>query len=188
MLCYSSPRMTVKGLTALRNVSGLSVDVSDLVRNPGTSKALSFTEEIVGLGLDVGKVRPAMAFELLLESLIEGVLVTGEIKGAYSLECIRCVRDFERPFAISVSEVLVYEGQTPADDGYQVSSGIAPLEPVVRDAVLLSMPVHPLCRPDCRGLCVACGADRNTTDCGHREERVDLRWQPLQSLKEKMGD
>ena len=178
--------MGKEGLNALREVSKLSVDVSDLLIRPGTSRRLEFTEELTGLGLDMGQVRTELGFDLLLESLVEGIMVSGRVRGSFALSCIRCLRDFESPFDVSVSEILAYEGQPGAEEGYQVTGDRAHLEPVVRDAVILAMPLNPVHAPDCKGLCPVCGADLNEIDCGHRPERTDLRWEPLAELKKKL--
>jgi uncharacterized protein len=179
--------MTSKGLNTLREARQLSVDVSELFRDPGTSKRLEFTDDLEGLSLDMGRVDPALAFELVLESLVEGILVRGKVAGTYVLGCIRCLRSFERPFELELSEVLSYPDQPGAEEGYQITGDLADLEPVVRDAVLLAMPVNPLHAPDCKGLCPVCGSDRNETDCGHEAARVDLRWEPLEELKQRLG-
>ena len=178
--------MGKEGLNALREASKLSVDVSDLLTRPGTSRRLEFTEEITGLGLDMGEVRTELGFDLLLESLVEGVMVSGHVRGAFALACIRCLRDFESPFDVSLGEILAYEGQPGAEEGYEVVSDQVHLEPVVRDAVMLELPLNPVHAPDCKGLCPICGADLNDADCGHKFERTDLRWEPLAELKKKL--
>lgn len=179
--------MTPKGLTALREASQLSVEISELLRHPGSTRRLEFTEEVPGLALDIGRVSPVLAFDLLLESLVEGVLVGGTVRGSFVLECIRCLKEFEAPFALELSEVMAYPGQPGAEEGYEIAGDHAHLEPVVRDAVLLAMPSNPIHAEGCRGLCLICGADRNVVDCGHETERVDLRWSPLQKLKQRLG-
>jgi uncharacterized protein len=180
--------MAPEGLNALREVSKLSVDISELLRKPGTSRQLQFTEEIQGLGLDLARVKPALGFDLRLDGLVEGVLVSGRVNGAYAFECSRCLGTFEKPFEVELDEVLAYEGQPGAEREYQIEGDHAHLEPVVRDAVILAMPLNPLCRPDCKGLCPVCGADRNAGDCGHRAERTDLRWEPLSQLRERFEE
>jgi len=175
-------------LTALREASQLSVEISELLRHPGTSKRYEFTTEVEGLGLDMGHVSPSMDFDLELASLVEGVLVSGHVRGLYELECSRCLKPFDAAFDVELGEMLAYEGQPGSEDGYAVSADHAHLEPVVRDAVMLAMPLNPLCRPDCKGLCPVCGADRNSIDCGHNARRMDLRWEPLSRLKESLED
>jgi uncharacterized protein len=56
----------------------------------------------------------------------------------------------------------------------------------VREAVLLDLPLAPLCRPDCAGLCPECGADLNAGDCGHRPNATDPRWTALDDLRERL--
>jgi uncharacterized protein len=181
-------QMVPEGMNALRDVSRLSVEVSELLRKPGTTKRLEFSEEVPGLGLEMGSVRPILHFDLTLESLVEGILVGGTVRGSYALACRRCLRSFDSPFEVQVSEMLSYGGSPAADDGYEIVGDHALLEPIVRDAVILAMPLNPLCKPDCRGLCSVCGADLNVGDCGHRTERTDIRWEPLRRLTERNGD
>lgn len=178
--------MGKEGLNALREANKLSIEVSELLTRPGTSRRLEFTEEITGLGLDMGQVRSDLRFDLLLESLVEGILVSGHVRGSFVLACIRCLRDFESPFDVAMDEILAYEGQPGAEEGYQITGDRAHLEPVVRDVVMLAMPLNPLHAPDCKGLCPVCGGDLNEADCGHHAERADLRWEPLAELKKKL--
>jgi uncharacterized protein len=173
---------------ALRDVSKLSVEVSELLRHPGASKRLSFVEEVDELALDMGRVEPLLRFDLLLEGLVDGIRVSGAVTGEYALACSRCLRSFTRPLEVSLDELLAYPEQGTDDDRYEIVGDHAHLQPIVRDAVVLDMPLNPLCRPDCRGLCATCGADRNDTDCGHRQGHTDLRWEPLSRLWADLGE
>jgi len=141
-----------------------------------------------GLSLETGRVQPALTFELRLDSLVEGILVSGQVQGVYDFDCSRCLSPFSEPFSVAVSEVLAYEGQPGAEDGYEISGDHAHLEPVVRDVVMLAMPLKPLCREDCKGLCPICGADLNAEDCGHDRRPTDLRWEPLARLRERVEE
>ena len=133
-----------------------------------------------------------LTFDLLLEGLVEGIRVSGSVRGVYALECSRCLRSVTRPLDVSLDEMLAYPGEAGTEagngDGYEISADHAQLKPIVRDAVVLDMPLNPLCRPDCLGLCATCGADRNDTDCGHRQGQTDLRWEPLSRLRADMGE
>lgn len=180
--------MKPEGLTALRESSQLSVEISDLLRHPAASRRLEFSEEVPGLALDMGRVPRALSFELVLEGLVEGILVSGRVRGSYRLACRRCLGGFDQPFEVGLSEVVPYPRQPGAEEGYRVEGDQLLLEPLVRDAVILAMPLNPLCRPECRGLCAECGADRNAGDCGHRPGRVDVRWEPLGRLRDQMGE
>jgi len=160
----------------------VDVDVRDLVAAPGSTRRLAVREAVAGLstGLaDVPEDRPVQA-DLRLESLVEGILVTGEVQGSEVLSCARCLKPVDTPFRLQVQELFA-PGVTSDDDEYPVVDGWIDLEPMLRDAILLAMPFAPLCRPDCRGLCERCGGDRNLGEC-RCEPAVDARWEALSGL------
>jgi uncharacterized protein len=160
------------------------VDVRDLVDHPGASRTVHVDEAVDGLRLELAAVpddAPIHA-DLLLESVVEGILVSGPVSGRVSLSCARCLRTFDDGFGVRVRELFA-RGARPGDDEYPLSpSGEIDLEPMVRDAVLLSMPFSPLCRPDCQGLCERCGGDRNLGECTCGPEPADPRWAALDGL------
>lgn len=158
------------------------IDVRDLMGSPGSSREVHVSEPIADLGAHLGVVPEDMPVggDLLLESVVEGILVTGPIRGAMVLTCARCLKPFETPFDLDVQELYVPEA-TPEDDEYPLVEGAVDLEPMIRDAVLLAMPFAPLHSPDCRGLCERCGGDRNLDEC-RCEPEVDARWAPLLEL------
>ncbi len=174
-------------VSTVREEAPLFVEVAELLRQPGTSKRVEITAEVPGLGLPLGHVDAPLELALALESLVEGLLVRGAVRGVYELECRRCLRSFDSSFDVHVTEVMAYDRQGGSEEGYAVSGDHVDLEPVVRDAVMLAMPLNPLCMPDCRGLCPSCGANRNEIDCGHRAERTDLRWEPLRRLSDQLN-
>jgi uncharacterized protein len=163
----------------------IEIDVRDLVDHPGTSRAVHVDEPVEGLGLELAEVPEDAPIEadLLLESVVEGILVTGPIHGSMRFSCARCLREFQRPFDLQVNELFSMEVD-PAEDDYVLRpEGAIDLEPMVRDAVLLSMPFSPLCRPDCLGLCERCGGDRNLGECTCPPATVDPRWAVLGDIR-----
>jgi uncharacterized protein len=160
------------------------IDVRDLMGQPGSSRSVRVEEAVAGMATQLASVpddRPIGA-DLLLESVVEGVLVTGPVSGVMALSCARCLKSFEQPFALEVQELFAPDA-TPGDDQYPLGDeGRLDLEPMIRDVVILAMPFAPLCRPDCRGLCASCGGDRNLGQCTCPPE-VDARWAPLLNLK-----
>lgn len=178
-------------LTALRDSPLLSVDVSELLRRPGATKHVSLTGDLEGLGGEMARVREgsSLQLDLRLDALVDGVHVGGELSGQLSEQCSRCLRAIDAEVRVSVSELYVYQGEETDDgDAYAIEDELIDLEPLVRDAVILALPLNPLCRPDCRGLCPRCGADRNENDCGHDVARVDIRWDALSRLRESMEE
>lgn len=173
------------------------IDVSDLIAKPGARKRVVATEALGGLEGGLGKVRDSdpIQVDLLLESISEGIAVTGEVAGSFELGCSRCLLDFEERFAREVDEVFhtgeVAEqapDQVPdASEAYRVVGTTVDLEQMLRDAVVLAIPIRPLHSPDCKGLCPKCGADLNVEECGHDQQASDERWAPLKGLFTQEG-
>jgi uncharacterized protein len=88
---------------------------------------------------------------------------------------------------VDYQELYLYpDEETEDEDAMWLSGDLIDLEPVVHDAVVLALPQQPLCRDDCPGLCVECGA-RLADDPGHRHEHVDQRWAALERLRSRTG-
>jgi uncharacterized protein len=158
------------------------IDVRDLLNQPGASRTVLVSELVPGLGTDLAAV-PAdhrIEAELLLESVVEGVLASGPVTGDMAMVCASCLKSFQSDFRLEVQELFA-EGAGAEDDEYPVDEGSIDVEPMIRDAVVLSMPFAPLCRPDCLGLCPRCGGDRNLGEC-RCEPEADPRWAGLSAV------
>lgn len=180
------------------------LDTRELERRPGAMKRLSRTVPSPGdMGTEVIGVPDDATIELdlRLESVMEGVLVTGTARAPLAGECVRCleplrqeaVADFQELFSYPDSDERVRETADAGDDAeeedtFSLEGDLLDLEPVLRDAVVLSLPLQPVCRDDCPGLCPECGV-RLADDPEHRHEQaVDIRWAALQGLAESMRD
>ena len=165
----------------------VAVDVRDLVGHPGSSRLLHVAEPVPGLVTDMARVAAerSVAAALLLESVVEGILASGPLEGTMTLTCARCLKTFEEAFRVDVHELFA-AGARPEDDEYPLVEGTIDLEPMIRDAVVPTMPFAPLCRPDCLGLCPRCGGDRNLGECRCPPE-ADARWTPLLGLDLEAG-
>ncbi len=159
------------------------IDVRDLLANPGSSTSVTVGEAVPGLRLALVAVPDdaPITGDLLLESVIEGILVSGTITGRMTLSCARCLKEFEQDFDVKVEEMYVRDPGPDDDYGLTPELTLDP-EPMVRDAVVLSMPFAPLCEPDCLGLCERCGGDRNLGECTCTTPPADLRWAGLETL------
>jgi uncharacterized protein len=159
------------------------IDVSDLLGHPGSSRQHRAAWPVDGLGTELAQVRDEAPVEadLLLESLVEGILVSGTLRGTLALRCARCLTGFEEPCSVEVHELFVIEPESDTDDYPLDPEGLLEPDQMVRDAIGIELPFSPLCRPDCEGLCPVCGGDRNLGECpGHVE--VDPRWAALEQL------
>ena len=150
-------------------------------------------EAPAGLGTDVVGIPEgsALVLDLRLESVMEGVLVSGTVRGRAAGECVRCLEDVSLDVETELQELFVYPGRTPAgeddEDLREFEDDLIDLEPALRDAVVLALPFQPVCREDCPGLCSECGA-RLADDPGHRHDSADPRWAALQGLSGSLHD
>lgn len=123
--------------------------------------------------------------DVVLESILGGVAVTGTVRAPWRGSCRRCLAPAAGQVEVAVREHFTEDGD--GEETYPLRDGEVDLEPLVRDAVLLDLPQAPLCRPDCRGLCPSCGADRNEQPCSCQPPR-DERWAALDSLRPPSED
>ncbi len=122
--------------------------------------------------------------DLRLESVAEGVLVSGTASGVAVGECARCLIEIEFPVTARLRELFAYPESTTAattedDEIPRLIDDLIDLEPLVRDEIVLALPIAPLCRADCPGLCSECGERLDDLEPGHSHEILDPRWSDL---------
>jgi uncharacterized metal-binding protein YceD (DUF177 family) len=163
------------------------VDLRELGRRAGSMHVLDrtvpapegFRVELIGV--------PAGApvqLHLRLESVMEGVLVSGRVEAPLVGQCARCLEDVEDTLTLRVQELYAYSGSTTEatseeDEVRRVEGDHLGLEPMVRDAVVLALPLAPTCTEDCSGLCVDCGERLDDLPADHSHDVVDPRWAGL---------
>jgi uncharacterized protein len=127
--------------------------------------------------------------DIRLEAVMEGVLVSGTARVPLSGECARCPEPFSSLVEVDFQELFVYpdtrSGAGAGDDEYRMEGDLLDLEPVLRDAVVLALPLSPACRDDCPGLCAECGVRLAEAGPEHRHEAGDPRWSALQGLLDR---
>ena len=174
------------------NASPYRIQVRDLVRKPGTHRTHSsvFPAPAV-VGSDVIGVPEGsdITLELSVETVTEGIWVSGTVAAEAAGECGRCLDPVREAVSATVAALYVYpdaeaEGDEDSVDLHEFDGDTLELEDVVRDAVVTSLPFTPLCGSDCPGLCDQCGA-RLADDPDHEHDVVDPRWSALQDLTEK---
>jgi uncharacterized protein len=167
------------------------LDTRELGRRPGIQREVSLTVPAPpDLGIDVLRVSEGepVDIDLRLEAVLEGVLVTGSAQADLSGECARCLEPISEAIEVQFQELFLYDdgqGSSEEDDEVSMLEGdLVDLEPLLRDAVVLALPFRPLCREDCPGLCVECGA-RLADDPDHTHEAaIDPRWASLTKLQQ----
>ncbi|HVK25339.1 MAG TPA: YceD family protein [Actinokineospora sp.] len=165
------------------------IDTRELGRRPGSSRPVRRTAQATyAIGLEGVIAIPAGAdveLDVLLESVVEGVLVSGTAAGPLAGECSRCLDPISDEVEVDITELFAYPASatvetTDEDEVSRLIDDLVDLEPVVRDAVVLAIPHVPLCAEDCAGLCPGCGAKWAELEPDHRHETIDPRWAALQ--------
>ena len=167
--------------------SGLVLDTHELGSRAGAMKVVQRSVEApADLGIAVIGVPPGSPVELdlRLESVVEGVLVTGVATVELRGECVRCLGEISEELEVDIQELFVYpESEATEDEASRLEGDLIDLEPLLRDGVVLDLPFQPLCREECGGLCVECGADLNLDPQHTHEEPPDPRWETLRRLQ-----
>ncbi len=173
----------------------LVLDTRDLGRRAGSMRQVNLTVRAPkDLDLDVIGVPEGsdLDLDLRLESVVEGVLVSGTVRARTRGECVRCLDGVDGDVELDIQELYHYPsddrarpavagGDAEDEEISRVEGDYLDLEPVLRDAVVLALPLQPVCRDDCPGLCPQCGA-RLAEDPDHQHDGVDPRWAALAGL------
>lgn len=138
-----------------------------------------------------------LELDLRLEAVMEGILVSGSVRGRAVGECVRCLEEVVEDVDAPVQELYVYPERARAavEDGddeeeiRELDGDLIDVEPVVRDAVVPALPFRPVCSPDCPGLCPQCGARlADPENADHSHEVLDPRWAELDRIKDVLDD
>ena len=163
----------------------LVFDIRELGRRAGSMMEVDRTVPAppdMGGGVAVVQQGSEMGLSMRFEAVVEGVLVSGTAAVTVSGECARCLEPVTWDETVPLTELFLHE-PGPEEEELPVLDGeYLDLEPVVRDAVVLALPLAPVCRPDCPGLCIECGA-RLADDPSHGHDRIDPRWAALTGLE-----
>ncbi|HUQ61035.1 YceD family protein [Lentzea sp.] len=164
------------------------IDTRDIGRRAGSSRPFVRSVPAAGVGLlgviavpESGEVE----LDLLIESVVEGVLVSGTAFAKVEGECARCLEPISDEVEVRITELYAWpdsttDETTDEDEVSRIENDLIDLEPVVRDAIVLALPQAPLCEPDCKGLCPECGGRWAELGPDHGHETIDPRWAALQ--------
>jgi uncharacterized protein len=175
--------------------SPMAVDITRLGRRPGAMVTLRDTVPSPSrIGLDMIAIQQGAPLELDLrvESVSEGVLVTGTVAGPTVGECARCLGAVNGRVQVGLTELFAYpdsatEATTEEDEVGHVVDDTIDLEQSIIDAVGLDLPFAPVCSPDCPGLCPECGIPL-ASEPGHHHDRIDPRWAKLAAMLDPEPD
>ena len=175
-----------------------SLNVAGLLREPpGAVRDVRLRDHYTSLGPDVELAGPLDA-DLRLQRTNRGILLRGEVRTALRRTCARCTDPFVEEVTVGVAEEFVpsLDPETGAalgppaadeavlhiDEHHEID-----LDPVFHDELALSEPMHPLCSPDCPGLCSECGMRLDASHRAHAEDEIDPRLAGLAALLQREG-
>ena len=161
------------------------VDVVALRRHHGYREHVTIHAPLAGMRVTESEVPDdaPIDVDVTLEAVEGGIIVAGTITAPWVGECRRCLGRIDGTVEATVEELYVREPEE--GEAYPIEGDHIDLEPLARESVVLALPLAPLCRPDCAGLCPTCGADRNAGPCGCPDRDGDPRWAALDALREK---
>jgi uncharacterized protein len=151
------------------------------------------------VGLPVGESRDfeldishiLLESDLILDNLLgsvritrtaQGLLLHATMQATTPSQCVRCLSDFTLPLEIDFTELYAFTRNGVTESGLLLPyDAQIDLSPLVREYMLLAIPIQPLCSPDCKGLCPICGANQNEGICDHPEEEIDPRFSVLKT-------
>ncbi len=160
------------------------VSVGHLLRAPGDRCKEVRSGPLAGLAVTASAVPEdaEVTVAVTLDAVPGGVVATGRVTAPWVGPCRRCLAEASGTIAAEVREV--FEEEHDPEQTYPIHGDRLDLEPLARDTVLLELPLAPLCREDCAGICPMCGTDRNMAPCRCVEAPKDPRWADLDALSE----
>jgi uncharacterized protein len=174
----------LSGGAYLNKPNPLRLNVGFLLnKDVGFSRIFDFDHPAAQLGDDFFVLN--LRGDLRFTRTSEGIFVGGRLNAASPAECVRCLEEYEQPLAIKLEDLFIYPPQEAQENELTVpETGVIDLRPLLREYFLLAVPLHGLCRPDCRGLCPECGNNLNEETCEHPVSDIDPRMAVLKTLLE----
>ena len=184
-----------------------AVSVAQVASRPGQSKPIDTVFPAPsGIGDDIVGVREGADVRVVgsFDSIVDGLVFTGRIEAPLTAECTRCLKPIDHDWTVNVTlffpydapgaddgrgngEVEIIAGEDEAEDVYPLSSdgAFADMESPLRDTLVEALPLQPLCKEDCLGLCPQCGVDLNE-DPDHHHDVTDIRFAALEQFKARL--
>ncbi|MBA4379736.1 MAG: hypothetical protein C0393_03475 [Anaerolinea sp.] len=163
----------------------LRLNIGFLINQPvGSSRDFNFDCPKMQLGEDL--ILAEFKGAARLSRTPQGLLLQADFEGQTSLDCVRCLGTFDQALVWTATELYAFDKRSVTDSGLILpEDGHIDLELLMREYALLEIPISPVCKPDCKGLCPLCGEDCNRVDCGHQATRPESPFAALKPLLEE---
>lgn len=164
--CNTSYYIVSSSVSQLRHP--LRLNVGFLVNQPiGTNREFHFEFPSIHLQPDLDLTD--FAGTAKISRTPQGLLVQGKFRANITAECVRCLVEFRQPLDMDFSELYAFSARSVSESGLILPEDAhIDFEPLVREYLLIEIPISPLCREDCKGLCPVCGQDLNEEICEHQ--------------------
>ncbi|KGM13097.1 YceD family protein [Cellulomonas bogoriensis] len=175
--------------------SPLVLETHEIARRPGTMRAVRRTvpaPEDLGTAVIGVPTGDDLDLDVRLESVMEGILISGDVRVRAVGECVRCLEEVVVDVDATLQELYYYPDRARAaaeegddeEESRELVGDLVDLEPAVRDVVVPALPFRPVCSTDCPGLCSECGARlADPENADHQHDVLDPRWAELDRLK-----
>lgn len=162
----------------------MKVDISNILKVNGASLDVELEEALEGFdgsGNDFAFDTP-VKITCRFTNMGGIVQMDGHFEIGYLVKCSRCLKDVRSSMEADLKEEFVQEGQLKDDDSYAYSDKVIMLDKVLKDNIILNLPVKQTCSEDCKGLCPECGVDLNIDKCSCLKEELDPRMEALKDF------
>lgn len=148
-------------------------------------------EKSFKLGEESISISKPVSVELTLVRIRSGIHLEGKINTELRMICSRCLKEFDYPLELRVNEIFAISKKEKYFEDYEEVFTVNPdetidIEPAIIENLLVNVPMKPLCRKDCKGICYMCGTNLNQKECSCSKEKIDPRLEPLKKLRDSM--
>lgn len=172
-------------------MAGLTISVAEILGRPGNYRDFKLDQPLEGVATALARLDPPrVGASLRAEAVMEGILVTGPVRGRGVFTCARCLKEFPGDIEVDACELFATPerlAETSDDESYPLAGTDIDLEPMLRDVVGLFLPLNPHCAENCTGLCASCGNPLVDGACDCTKEERDPRWAGLEALKDRLA-
>ncbi len=160
----------------------LELNVGFLINAPiGTSRDFTFDYEKMWLGDDLTVAD--FTGKVIFTRTQQGLLMDGEFAARMLVDCVRCLEEYSQAVQWEVTDLYAFDERTMTESNLLLpEEGRIDLAPLLREYALLEVPIQPICKPECKGLCRECGENLNLVDCGHQGKGLDSPFSVLKDL------
>ena len=168
------------------------INVTKIKSSAQTVDSVDLQEKVDAAAYDYAELNltAPLVFHGTIENAPPYFHLKGELTASLELVCSRCLAPYNLDFALDIEEAYTNKPEAIIEEDDEIGlfeGDDIDITPALLKALFMELPMHPLCRPDCRGICPDCGADLNQGECACNKDNIDLRLEKLKSLFDKMN-